>query len=70
MIATRDETLKGKTCLVSGSGNVAQFTAEKLIELGAKSPFRIPPVIFTMKAALTARSSNMSKCSKTSAGAG
>jgi glutamate dehydrogenase (NADP+) len=36
MIATRDETLKGKTCLVSGSGNVAQFTAEKLIELGAK----------------------------------
>ncbi len=36
MIATRNETLKGKTCLVSGSGNVAQFTAEKLIELGAK----------------------------------
>ena len=35
MIATRSETLKGKTCLVSGSGNVAQFTAEKLIELGA-----------------------------------
>jgi len=36
MLATRDETLEGKTCLVSGSGNVAQFTAEKLIELGAK----------------------------------
>ena len=36
MIATRNETLKGKTCLVSGSGNVAQYTAEKLIELGAK----------------------------------
>jgi glutamate dehydrogenase (NADP+) len=36
MIATRNETLKGKTCLVSGSGNVAQFTTEKLIELGAK----------------------------------
>jgi glutamate dehydrogenase (NADP+) len=36
MIATRNETLKGKTCLVSGSGNVAQFTAEKLIELGAR----------------------------------
>ena len=35
MIATRNETLKGKTCLVSGSGNVAQFTTEKLIELGA-----------------------------------
>jgi glutamate dehydrogenase (NADP+) len=35
-LQTRDETLEGKTCLVSGSGNVAQFTAEKLIELGAK----------------------------------
>ena len=35
MIATRNESLKGKTCLVSGSGNVAQFTTEKLIELGA-----------------------------------
>ncbi len=36
MIATRDDDLKGKTCLVSGAGNVAQFTTEKLIELGAK----------------------------------
>ena len=36
MIATRNETLKGKTCLVSGSGNVAQFTTEKLIEMGAR----------------------------------
>ncbi len=36
MLATRDQTLDGKTCLVSGSGNVAQFTTEKLIELGAK----------------------------------
>ena len=36
MLTTRDQTLEGKTCLVSGSGNVAQFTAEKLIELGAK----------------------------------
>jgi glutamate dehydrogenase (NADP+) len=36
MLATRNETLEGKTCLVSGSGNVAQFTVEKLIELGAK----------------------------------
>jgi len=36
MLATRNETLDGKTCLVSGSGNVAQFTTEKLIELGAK----------------------------------
>ena len=36
MLATRDESLEGKTCLVSGAGNVAQHTAEKLIELGAK----------------------------------
>jgi glutamate dehydrogenase (NADP+) len=36
MLATRQQTLKGKTCLVSGSGNVAQYTVEKLIELGAK----------------------------------
>jgi len=36
MLATRGENLKGKTCLVSGSGNVAQFTTEKLIELGAR----------------------------------
>jgi glutamate dehydrogenase (NADP+) len=36
MLATRGERLEGKTCLVSGSGNVAQYTVEKLIELGAK----------------------------------
>jgi glutamate dehydrogenase (NADP+) len=36
MLATRGETLEGKVCLVSGSGNVAQFTTEKLIELGGK----------------------------------
>ena len=36
MLSTRNETLEGKTCIVSGSGNVAQFTMEKLIELGAK----------------------------------
>lgn len=35
MLATRGETLEGKRCLVSGSGNVAQYTAEKLLELGA-----------------------------------
>jgi len=35
MLATRDQTLEGKTCLVSGSGNVAQFTMEKLLDLGA-----------------------------------
>ncbi len=36
MLSTRNETLEGKTCLVSGSGNVAQYTTEKLIQLGAK----------------------------------
>jgi len=36
MLETRGETLEGKVCLVSGSGNVAQYTTEKLIELGAK----------------------------------
>lgn len=35
MLATRNETLEGKTCLVSGSGNVAQYTVEKLNHLGA-----------------------------------
>jgi len=36
MLATRNDTLEGKTCLVSGSGNVAQYTVEKIIELGGK----------------------------------
>ena len=36
MLASRGETLEGKTCLVSGSGNVAQYTVEKLLDLGAK----------------------------------
>ncbi len=35
MLASRNETLEGKRCLVSGSGNVAQFTMEKLLDLGA-----------------------------------
>ena len=36
MLADRDDHLEGKVCLVSGSGNVAQFTVEKLLQLGAK----------------------------------
>lgn len=36
MLATRGETLEGKTCLVSGSGNVAQYTVEKINDLGGK----------------------------------
>lgn len=35
MLKTRGETLAGKRVLVSGSGNVAQYTVEKLIEFGA-----------------------------------
>jgi glutamate dehydrogenase (NADP+) len=36
MLATRGDGLERKTCLVSGSGNVAQYTVEKLLEVGAK----------------------------------
>lgn len=36
MLATKGKTLEGKTCLVSGSGNVAQYTVEKILQLGGK----------------------------------
>ncbi|MBT3487887.1 MAG: NADP-specific glutamate dehydrogenase [Desulfobacula sp.] len=36
MLETKNDSLDGKTCLVSGSGNVAQYTTEKLNQLGAK----------------------------------
>jgi len=36
MLKTKNIDIKGKVCSISGSGNVAQYTAEKLIELGAK----------------------------------
>ena len=36
MLATRGDAIDGKTCLVSGSGNVAQATVHKLIEMGAR----------------------------------
>jgi glutamate dehydrogenase (NADP+) len=36
MLATTGDSLKGKTCLVSGSGNVAQYTTEKINQLGGK----------------------------------
>jgi len=36
MLGTRGETLEGKICLVSGSGNVAQYTVEKILQLGGK----------------------------------
>jgi len=37
MLTTRAESLEGKTCLVSGSGNVAQYTIEKITQLGGKA---------------------------------
>ena len=36
MLATQNQTFEGKTCLVSGSGNVAQYTVEKIVDLGGK----------------------------------
>jgi glutamate dehydrogenase (NADP+) len=36
MLKTLKDTLEGKLCLVSGSGNVSQYTIEKLLDLGAK----------------------------------
>ncbi len=37
MLGTRGQTLEGKICLVSGSGNVAQYTVEKINQLGGKA---------------------------------
>src|SRR5438034_4308626 len=37
MLKTRGQTLEGKTCLVSGSGNVSQYTVEKLLDFGANT---------------------------------
>ncbi|MHC4657958.1 MAG: NADP-specific glutamate dehydrogenase [Planctomycetota bacterium] len=37
MLKTRGEDFKGKVCTISGSGNVAQYTVEKLNQLGAKA---------------------------------
>lgn len=37
MLQNKRETLRGKTCLVSGSGNVAQYAIEKISQMGAKA---------------------------------
>jgi glutamate dehydrogenase (NADP+) len=37
MLNTRNEELTGKVCLVSGSGNVAQYTVEKVIDMGGRA---------------------------------
>ena len=36
MLAKRGETFEGKRCVISGSGNVATYAAQKLMQLGAK----------------------------------
>lgn len=36
MLAARGETFEGKTCLISGAGNVAQHAAEKILDLGGR----------------------------------
>ena len=36
MLKNKGNSLEGKTCVVSGSGNVAQYTTEKVIQLGGK----------------------------------
>ena len=36
MLKTRDDSMEGKTVVISGSGNVAQFAAEKVLQLGGK----------------------------------
>jgi len=36
MLKSRKDSLEGKLCLVSGSGNVSQYTIEKLLDFGAK----------------------------------
>jgi glutamate dehydrogenase (NADP+) len=36
MLKTKGDSMKGKVCTVSGSGNVAQYAAEKAIQMGAK----------------------------------
>jgi len=36
MLKSRGDSLEGKVCLVSGSGNVSQYTCEKLLDLGGK----------------------------------
>jgi len=37
MLNARNDSIKGKTCLVSGAGNVAQYTVEKVNQIGGKA---------------------------------
>ena len=66
MLATRGDTLEGKTCLVSGSGNVAQYAIEKILDLGGK-PVTLSDssATSTTRPASTARSSPSCSSSRT-----
>jgi glutamate dehydrogenase (NADP+) len=61
MLAAQGKTLEGTRSLVSGSGNVAQFTMEKLLQLGS-SPIR--RATYTMRPELRPRSSPSSSTSR------
>ena len=67
MLKTKGTDLKGKTCLISGSGNVAQYTAEKVLEMGGKVlTCPIPTVTYTTPQVSTAKSWITSWNSRTS----
>ena len=54
MLKNNSDSFEGKKVCISGSGNVAQYAAEKAIELGAKIlTYQIPLVLFTIKTELT-----------------
>ena len=42
MLKSRKDSFQGKLCLVSGSGNVSQYTVEKLLDLGAETAHLSP----------------------------
>ena len=71
MLTTRGETLEGKTCLVSGSGNVAQYAIEKILDLGGKpvTCSATRAATSTTRPASTARSSPSCSSSRTSSAA-
>ena len=72
MLATRGETLEGKTCLVSGAGNVAQYAIEKISTATGKPVSRLstPTASSTTRPASTGRSWPSSRSSRTCAAAG
>ncbi|MBW2599787.1 MAG: hypothetical protein JRC60_06875 [Deltaproteobacteria bacterium] len=50
MLATRGDTLEGKTCLIFGSGNAAQYAVEKILGLGGKAAcIDYPPFLLSIE---------------------